>query len=53
MLVCYCGRALGVPQELQDDGEKIRGSVDKKAAVLVRTMLERAVQNNLKVFTKR
>ena len=53
MLVGDGGGPLGVSQELQDDGEEFGGAVDKKAVVLVRTMLERAVQDNVKVFTER
>ena len=53
VLVGDGGRALGRPQELQDEGEEFMAAIDESTAVLICTMLERAVKNNLKVFTKR
>ena len=53
VLVGDGGRALGRPQELQEYGEEFGVSVDKKAAVLIGTMLERAIKHDLKIFTQR
>ena len=53
VLVCYGSRALRRPQKLQDDGKEFRRAVDEQTALLIRPVLERAVQHGSEVFTER